>query len=674
MPEATPAGTPYKDAALRYMTHGWSPLPVGNRPGEKTPPPTGWTGSDAPYPTEDQIAEWVDSHPDRNIGIRMPDTVIGIDVDGYDDKPGVFTMKAAAERHGKLPATWVSTSRSDMSGIRWFAIPTPQKLPGKLIHPDNEDQSGVEVIQRHHRFAVVPPSIHPSGRRYQWITPEGQITDNRIPTKSDLPLLPQPWLEHIGKACSCWATFDWERYKQGNHKDPVADAYEKWSAKMTSNYGRHDAALGGVMALTAFAHRDWPGAEQSLDRLEADFYASLGDSRDDREAKAEWARMLSGARAKAHTTTIPQWESHTTPEAPSTPEEVDQAVEDELHRLRVRDRARQLFEREKNPPTEPPDVVNLTQWLNKDFPDIEWRINYWQPTGTRVLLAAQYKAGKTTLTGNLARSLADGDPWLGSDDVQTVTNTVTILDFEMGARQVTEWLRDQRIENPHKVAMSALRGKASTFSILDDKTRSEWARKLAGTEYLILDCLRPVLDALGLDEHTEGGRFLTAFDELCDEAGIIDALVVHHMGHSGERSRGDSRFRDWPDVEWRLVRQSEDPWSTRFISAYGRDVEQPESQLIFNDRRLTIQPGINRNQADATNALPDVVMWLGNQPTPQSKRSITSALTEEPYTYRQKQVRDAIDLGISKGELAYSGGGAYPPIRVVWDSSKEGDA
>ena len=52
-----------------------------------------------------------------------------------------------------------------------------------------------------------------------------------------------------------------------------------------------------------------------------------------------------------------------------------------------------------------------------------------------------------------------------------------------------------------------------------------------------------MLDALGLDEHRDAGRFLTAFDALLVEAGIRDAFVVTHMGHTNERARGDSRLR-----------------------------------------------------------------------------------------------------------------------------------
>src|SRR6185503_12255323 len=110
---------------------------------------------------------------------------------------------------------------------------------------------------------------------------------------------------------------------------------------------------------------------------------------------------------------------------------------------------------------------------------------------------------------------------------------------------------------------------------------------------------RPAMDALGLDEHNEAGRWFTAFDELLKEAGVPEALIVHHSGHGGDRSRGDSRILDWPDGIWNLVRgERDDLNSPRFISAKGRDITVEEGQLTFDPitRHLTYQP---RNRAAA---------------------------------------------------------------------------
>jgi hypothetical protein len=159
-----------------------------------------------------------------------------------------------------------------------------------------------------------------------------------------------------------------------------------------------------------------------------------------------------------------------------------------------------------------------------------------------------------------------------------------------------------------------MRGAITTFDILDPIGRREWADRLRpiGADVLILDCLRPVLDAFGLDENREAGRFLTAFDELLGLAGIGEAVVVHHMGHQGERSRGDSRLRDWPDVEWRLTRETDDPASPRFFTAFGRDVDIPETAISYDQtsRRLTIGVG-NRHDAAAHRHVGAVVDLIG---------------------------------------------------------------
>src|SRR5690606_12636698 len=175
------------------------------------------------------------------------------------------------------------------------------------------------------------------------------------------------------------------------------------------------------------------------------------------------------------------------------------------------------------------------------------------------------------------------------------------------------------------------------------------ALPILGCQYLILDCLRPVLAALGLDEHHDAGKFLVAFDALLAEAGIPDALVVHHMGHAAERSRGDSRLRDWPDVEWRLVREDpDDPGSRRYVSAYGRDVDVPESQLDYNpeNRHLVVMGG-SRKESAGRLALPDVLGVIGTREM--SGNEIEKALAESDHS--RAAVRDALKIGVRDGLL-----------------------
>ena len=99
---------PYGDNALAYLENGWHPLPLPA--GAKTPPPGGFTGAGGAVPTRGVIEAWVKTRPEGNIALRLPEGVIGIDIDAYGDKPGADTITAAIKAYGELPRTWHCTT------------------------------------------------------------------------------------------------------------------------------------------------------------------------------------------------------------------------------------------------------------------------------------------------------------------------------------------------------------------------------------------------------------------------------------------------------------------------------------------------------------------------------------------------------------------------------------
>uniref|UniRef100_UPI0035CB00D4 AAA family ATPase n=1 Tax=uncultured Mycobacterium sp. TaxID=171292 RepID=UPI0035CB00D4 len=286
-----------------------------------------------------------------------------------------------------------------------------------------------------------------------------------------------------------------------------------------------------------------------------------------------------------------------------------------------------------------------------------YRIESVAPLAGRLIVSAQYKAGKTTLIGNLLRSLADSDPFLGAFTVNTPARRVVLIDNEMSDNTLRRWLRDQAITNTAAVTdVLALRGKVAAFNPLDDRCRGQWARRLSdlGCDYLILDCLRACLDALGLDESREAGQFLTAYDRLLDEAGVADTAIVHHMGHANERARGDSRLQDWPDAIWRLVRETDEPDSPRYFSAYGRDVDVHEGRLSFDPatRRLAYAAG-SRSDAKTEAAKLAVVQALAEADKPLSKNAIEAALADE---HTQRAIRTGIAKTVRDGLITVTEG------------------
>lgn len=295
--------------------------------------------------------------------------------------------------------------------------------------------------------------------------------------------------------------------------------------------------------------------------------------------------------------------------------EISRQVKNELARLRINSQARKEFESESRPTADPPRPVNLTDLLEEPDEDVEYLVDGLWPKQGRVVLAAQNKTGKSTLVGNLIRSLVDGDDFLDRFPTERVERVV-LIDDELSRRMVRQWLREQGILKTDAVTVFSLKGALSSFNILDPEVRREWAERIGPADVLLFDCLRPALDSLGLSEDKDAGRFLVAFDELCAAASIPDAGVVHHMGHSNERSRGDSRIEDWPDAKWKLVKEdADDPDSPRYFAAYGRDVEQGEVRLRFNpqNRHLSIDGG-SRKQATASRIEDTVTLYIAGNP------------------------------------------------------------
>ena len=154
--------------------------------GKKFPPPAGFTGEDGRWPTDEDIAAWSVRAGDAfNLALRLPEHLIGIDVDAYDDKPGGATLADAEAQWGAPPATYVSSARTDgVSGIRLYRIPTGLDWPN-IVGP------GIETVRFGHRYVVASPSINPkTGTVYRWTAPDGSIVD--VPVLDEVPTSPRP--------------------------------------------------------------------------------------------------------------------------------------------------------------------------------------------------------------------------------------------------------------------------------------------------------------------------------------------------------------------------------------------------------------------------------------------------------------------------------------------------
>ena len=353
---------------------------------------------------------------------------------------------------------------------------------------------------------------------------------------------------------------------------------------------------------------------------------------------------------------------HQDDQIPADPDDSDQdyfvtseyEIQERLHRLRIQHEARTRLDQEIRPDVTLPPIKPLAELLAEPDTPVNYRIDKLALDGARIMLSAQYKAGKTTAVNNLIRSLADNTPFLGRFDVKIPAKRIVLIDDELDDNTLRRWLREQEIVNTAAIAdVVRLRGRLTSLNLLDDRCRERWTRRLAdlGCDYLILDCLRPILDALGLDENRDAGKFLVPFDAMLDSAGITNALVVQHMGHTGERSRGDSRLQDWPDAIWRLVRESEEPDSGRFFSAFGRDVNVAEGRLSFDNRRLIYTAG-NRDEAKVEAAVVAVLTLLSGDAVHGGDGLSGSAIERDlGGDHTQKSIRAALRKLVNRGRV-----------------------
>jgi hypothetical protein len=285
------------DKADDYRAAGW-PGTIRLPRRKKNPPPSGFTGYDGVLPTDDKVATW--QRQGGNIALRLPESVIGIDVDDYDDKHGGKVMAEAETELGELPATWRSSSRDDdlVSGIRFYRVPEGRRWAD--VVGDN-----VEVIHHGHRFAVVAPSIHPEGREYGWYDPDGFPADC-VPTVEELPELPAAWVAKLDRGDVVDRDFKaqevdrtevdaWMGDLPNETLDPAVESVlTSAEESLVRAASRHDATRGFILDLVRKGEQGYKGVPTALDTLESMFSSAVGAERD---AEGEWSRLLVGAYA-----------------------------------------------------------------------------------------------------------------------------------------------------------------------------------------------------------------------------------------------------------------------------------------------------------------------------------------------------------------------------------------
>jgi len=147
--------TPMLTAALDYAARGFLVFPC--KPRSKHPlTKRGFLDATV---NAGQITEWWRSTPTANVGLScIASGLVVLDIDprnGGDD-----TLAALIDELGPLPST--AEAATGGGGRHLIFHAPPGKMRGSL-------GPGLDI--KHDGYIIVPPSIHPSGGVYRWVTP-----------------------------------------------------------------------------------------------------------------------------------------------------------------------------------------------------------------------------------------------------------------------------------------------------------------------------------------------------------------------------------------------------------------------------------------------------------------------------------------------------------------------
>jgi hypothetical protein len=389
---------PFAHAFATYWDGGWHGilhLPYG----EKAAPPEGYTGRGAPEPSFADLWDQSENLGPKNIALRLPDGIIGIDVDHYGDKKGQHIIAAIAKEIGDLPPTWVSSSREDTrSGIQFFIVPKGLEFRTNL-------PGGVDTIQNHHRYAVVWPSVHPNGGKYYWRDPDGNVSLTP-PSIDQLSELPHEWVTRLTVENNAIekTRLDEESTRDALQQMRDGDPCRHISAaagKALTATDRHDSYTKATLAIIGFGRDGCPGALDTIKRLETMFITETATGpnarQSTREAALEYERMITGAIAIIAT--------HI--QGVRCPDEVQEwldgltAVKDDTLAI-------------------PTEETELEQWISEHAKQIDWKDLWADETEEKFILypiiperrsLAIYsapKVGKSLLLLEIAAAIATG--------------------------------------------------------------------------------------------------------------------------------------------------------------------------------------------------------------------------------------------------------------------------
>ena len=615
------ANNPVLIRALEFYVEGIVPLPV-SRHRHKAPAVSSWTQYQKEMPSQEQVLEWFAKAD--GVGVlcgQISGNLLMIELEARAATLQTIDLLTHRAKENniidlfeRLNSGYVE--RSPSGGLHWL-LKSEARVPGNERFARRMDENAVISVLAESRgeggFVVTAPTpgtCHPSGNGWNIIKGNPKtiptFTEEEVDALRELfisldEMPKEPFNEPVAKPRVSGQLLPGDDFNARTTWDEILIP-DGWTKLHTDSIGKTDWRRPGkdygISATTNYQGNDLFHIFTSSVALDSDRSYSKFAYTTLTKFGGDFGACANALRQKGYGTSG-ELGSLASPNDVATGDGIGSVgagltpLEAELERQRIRKEATRIIREEEASATykEPIFVRSLKDELQLPEIEAQWVIRDIFPQGANISITAQYKAGKTTLINDLARSLADEIKFLDYFQEPTHKRRIVIFNYEVSENQYRRWMKDVEIKQSERVTLVHLRGER--LPIISDRVQ-----RLIISILQDLDCQTWIMDPFARafvgsgDENSNSdvGLFLDTLDFIKKQASVDNLVIPMHTGraqeHGIERARGATRLDDWADVRWLLSKTEEG----RFFAADGRDVFLEQQALAYDDasRRLKL--------------------------------------------------------------------------------------
>ncbi len=501
---------------------------------------------------EETIQQWWDEHPEANIACFIDNSVV-LDIDPRND--GMNSYVKLISVAGDPPSTPTVETGGDGLHI-WFR-------DNRSAIGNSSDYPGIDVLSGD-KYCVMPPSIHASGKTYEWTSDYDPLEQDDFNQDCFAPL-PEQYAtifkhhvsamkaERVSRFLYDPPAEEIERLKQILYSDVGINLASNYNAAVHMPPGYSPTMIGWIHVGLALYHTSWRCGFELFDEWSriADDKLSLGKYDGTLELRKRWNEFsTNGRRFKIAS----------------------------LYALAKSALLRFDEQVELSPTTIDQDFLESAQHLIQNIKSVPTLIENLLVKGSTALLVGPSGIGKTFLAIDISLSIATGKAWWGENVSQ---GSVIYVNAEgrMGfSKRLGAWLDFHHQEAPDNFYVT----KRNLF--ISEESEVAGFIELAQKVQPVLVVIDTLAQNFGPGADESSTKDMTLFVNNCQRlSNELEAtiLIVHHTGHHAYRARGSSALLAAVDTEMTIVAQGD---FIELTITKQRDLELKDPILLYSKR------------------------------------------------------------------------------------------